>query len=128
MRRIVLGLLAGTSLLGFASVASAADLARPVYKAPPPPPPISYSWTGFYVGRHFGAGWARSERSRHAHCANGFAVLCDFATDDEPASNLGAHNAIGVLGGLQAGYKYQINNVVFGVEGQFSFADLEGGS
>jgi outer membrane immunogenic protein len=128
MRRIVLGLLAGTSLLGFASVASAADLARPVYKAPPPPPPIIYSWTGFYVGGHLGAGWARSERSRNAHCANGFGVLCDFGTDDEPAGNLGSHNAIGVLGGFQAGYNYQINNVVFGVEGQFSFADLKGDS
>ena len=36
-----------------ASGAQAADLARPVYKAPVAPPP-AWSWTGFYVGATLG--------------------------------------------------------------------------
>src|SRR5215470_308034 len=35
--------------------AGAADLARPVLKAPPPPPP-AYNWTGCYIGAGFGYG------------------------------------------------------------------------
>ena len=37
--------------------ASAADLARPVYKAPVVTP--AFSWTGCYLGAHVGGGWAR---------------------------------------------------------------------
>ena len=60
MRRLALALLAGTSLLGLASVASAADLA--VRKAPPPPPPPPiWSWSGFYIGAHVGGAWSTVE-------------------------------------------------------------------
>jgi outer membrane immunogenic protein len=105
------------------AAASAADLARKA--PPPPPPPILYSWTGFYVGGHLGAGWARKEWSEpgHAGCDNLF--VCDPGATE---LGLGSHNAMGVLGGFQAGYNYQIGVVVLGVEGQFSFADLKGDS
>ena len=60
MRRLALALLAGTSLLGLASAASAADLA--VRKAPPPPPPPPvWSWSGFYIGAHVGGAWSTVE-------------------------------------------------------------------
>lgn len=42
--------------------ASAADMARPVYKAAPAPIAI-YNWTGFYIGGNAGAGWARMATS-----------------------------------------------------------------
>src|SRR5262245_55072873 len=50
----VLGVLAAASV----TPAVAADLSRPVYKAPPPVtvPAQVYSWTGFYIGGHAGAG------------------------------------------------------------------------
>ena len=58
MRRNALALIAGASVLGLASVASAADLPR---KAPPPPPPPVFSWTGFYIGAHIGSAWSTVE-------------------------------------------------------------------
>src|SRR5688572_12622732 len=60
MRRLALALLAGTSLLGLASVASAADLAIRKAPPPPPPPPI-WSWSGFYIGAHVGGAWSTVE-------------------------------------------------------------------
>src|SRR5262249_21339207 len=41
-------------------------------------------------------------------------------------STLGAHNAIGVLGGGQVGFNWQVGRVVLGIEGQYSLADLKG--
>jgi len=50
MRRLFHALMSAASVVAFAQMASAADLGRPVYKAPPPPPPPVYNWTGFYIG------------------------------------------------------------------------------
>ena len=59
MRR---GLLALVGLVGATMLsggAMAADMGRPVYKAPPAGAlPVAYDWTGFYVGGHVGYGWA----------------------------------------------------------------------
>ena len=49
--------IASMILVGAIGGASAADL--PV-KAPPPVPELP-SWTGFYIGGHFGPGWSRSD-------------------------------------------------------------------
>src|SRR5262245_478867 len=70
--------------------AYAAD--RPVTKAPPLGP-VPYNWSGFYLGAHFGAGWSRNQwTDLESECA-------DFVTTICLPSTLGAHNAIGVLGG-----------------------------
>ncbi len=56
-------LLAGTAVavVMAAGSAGAADLSRPVYKAPPPIP--VFSWTGWYVGVHVGGAWGTKEWS-----------------------------------------------------------------
>jgi outer membrane immunogenic protein len=128
--------------------ALAADIARPVYKAPPPPIVApAYNWTGFYVGGHFGGGWARKAWEEKSESNGGFGGVCfgsppDFnplcpfellsgapgsAFGQFPAS-VGSHNAIGPLGGFQAGFNWQPvgSHWVFGIEGQFSFAGLKG--
>ena len=46
----------------------AADLGV-AYKAPPPPLPV-FSWTGFYIGGHFGDGWSTTETN--ANLGGGF--------------------------------------------------------
>ena len=57
MRHIFLTLATVTaSTVAFAVTVPAADIARPVYKAPPPVP-ASYNWTGFYLGANLGGGW-----------------------------------------------------------------------
>jgi outer membrane immunogenic protein len=111
MRR---GLLAVVGLVGaaaFSGAATAADISRPVYKAPPAGAlPVAYDWTGFYVGGHVGYGWATKRWT------DGFGLF-DVS-----------HDADGFLGGGQAGFNYQINQFVFGVEGDFSWSGINGGS
>jgi outer membrane immunogenic protein len=75
-------------------------------KAPPPPVP---SWTGCCVGAELGYGWDNSAHS----FSNG-----------APG---GTSSPNGVLAGGLLGCNYQISSVVLGVEGDFEFADINGG-
>src|SRR5882757_47538 len=94
-------LLAGVSLgaLVLASGAQAADMAaRPVYKAPVAAP--VWSWAGFYVGANVGGASARTNISNPND------------TYFRPLSSSFNSNQSGVIGGLEAGYNWQFNNVV----------------
>ena len=54
-------LLAGLVLSAFVGgSATAADLARPVYKAAPPPVEV-FDWSGIYIGGHVGWGFAETD-------------------------------------------------------------------
>jgi outer membrane immunogenic protein len=98
--------LAGTAMSG---AASAADIQRPVYKAPPAGVVAApYDWTGFYVGGHVGYGWANKSWQ------DGFGL---FGI---------SHEATGFLGGGQAGFNYQVGQFVFGVEGDMSWSGMSG--
>jgi outer membrane autotransporter protein len=97
----------GALALSFCTCAAAADLAR----RPPPPlmQPI-YTWNGFYVGGHLG-GVTSSETATDP---NGFTASTDPS---------------GFLGGVQAGYNYQIApNWLIGIEGELSWTSANGGS
>ena len=111
MRRVKLALLGLAGAAMFGSGAMAADLSRPVYKAPPAGAlPVTYDWTGFYIGGHIGYGWA------------------DKSWQDLVGFGNVSHKADGFLGGGQVGFNYQTGMFVFGVEGDFSWADIKGGS
>jgi outer membrane immunogenic protein len=132
MRRLAITLLASSALgLVFGQAASAADIPL---KARPAPVPVvvPWSWSGFYIGAHLGAGWARQLNWTDAKPFSDdsdFTVPCNGSCHDvfftAPASR-GSHNAIGVLGGLQAGFNVQYGAVVWGIEAQYSWADLKG--
>jgi outer membrane immunogenic protein len=92
-----------------ASSAFAADL--PV-KAPPMPAPVLYSWSGLYIGGHVGGGWSDNA---WADPTVGFAGIGDVDGD-------------GFLGGGQIGFNWQWNNIVLGLEAQFSASDINGSS
>ncbi|HZP75686.1 MAG TPA: outer membrane protein [Pseudolabrys sp.] len=105
--------LAGVSLGTIAAlaggVAQAADLgARPVYKAAPAMVP-AFTWTGFYVGGNIGFASTRS------------------SVANDPSSPIAwlngpiSANGTKFIGGLQAGYNWQIQNFVLGLEGDISF-------
>lgn len=86
--------------------ATAADLSQGNYT---PPPDITYnpapafSWTGAYAGGLVGYGWGKAE------------------TDN------GDVDADGFLGGLFAGYNYDLgNNVIVGVEADGTYGNQEG--
>ena len=105
--------LAGASLgaLALASGAQAADLAaRPVYKAPIAAPP--WTWAGFYVGVNVGVAGARTNISTPGD------------TYVFPPSASFNSTQTGVIGGIQAGYNWQFNNIVLGVEGDVSAASV----
>jgi outer membrane immunogenic protein len=102
-------------LLPAADPARAADVPAkaPVYRSQPP---VAYSWTGFYLGGHVGAGWATNDWN-----ASGFIGV--------PQSlRLGAGSATGFLGGVQAGLNYQVDAMVFGLESDVSWAQISGES
>jgi outer membrane immunogenic protein len=99
----------GMAVLGFASSASAADMAVKARPAPPPVVPI-YDWTGFYIGAN--GGWGSSHNCWDFVTAGGVVVAdaCRDATG-------------GIIGG-QIGYRWQTGQFVFGLEGQGDWADL----
>jgi outer membrane immunogenic protein len=113
----IVGMRMKRSLLGSASVgalilatsAQAADLGRPVYKAPAVAP-APWSWTGFYVGGNVGA------VSDHSSISNDPASSNPWLTAPPTA------NATGVIGGLEAGYNWQMSQLVLGLEGDVSWS------
>ena len=105
MRRAAL-IIAFVSLPILASKSLAADIPVPITKAPSFVP-APFSWTGIYLGAHGGYGWS------------------DFKSVDLTFGDPGAAKASGVLGGIQAGFNYQIGSMVLGVEGEYSIADVK---
>jgi outer membrane immunogenic protein len=107
-------LLASTALCAiFAPSAFAADL--PTKKGPPLAPVAApFSWTGFYVGANVGGLWSRDSE-------NFFEP--GYAYDYGYGNTL---NLSGVVGGLQAGYNYQIQNFVVGIEGDLDWSSASG--
>lgn len=86
------------------------------------PPPI-YTWTGFYVGGHVGAGWDQTTFSDPGAVIPPFGQVQSIA----PLGSSIDINASGFLGGVQGGYNYQFNNhFVVGVEGSFTGLNLNG--
>lgn len=108
MRKVTLSLLAAAGLVLGAQSASAADLGRPVYKAPAPAVVAAYNWSGFYIGGHLGGAWS-SEEAR-----------------DPVAGLTGVTDPDGFIGGVQAGYNWQADRWVFGIEGDWSWSGADG--
>jgi len=101
--------------LTIASPVYAADLSAakaPVYSTSPAP---AFSWAGFYAGANIGGDWATSKVTA--------AVDPVGLGGNGPGTVLlnqqgsGSMTGAGVIGGLQAGYDWQIHNIVFGIEG-----------
>ena len=109
MRKSAIALLA-TSAFVVPHAASAADIARPVYKAPPAPVVTLYDWTGFYVGGNVGWGWTDGS--------------ADIASGGGRGTVSGSGD--GFLGGIQAGYNWQTGPWVVGVELDFQGSTGEG--
>jgi outer membrane immunogenic protein len=118
-------LFAATAAVGlaFGQGASAADLP---FKARPMPPPVPvFSWTGFYIGAHGGAGWGTVETSADVGASLAAAGIPGVGFN----LPLTSHSINGFLAGGTIGYNYQIgSNWLIGLEGDFSWADIKGTS
>jgi outer membrane immunogenic protein len=108
MKKFVFALLAGTALVS--APALAADLGRPVYKAPVAVAAPYMTWNGFYIGGNVGYGWGESRAS-------------------DAVGSLGRFDTDGFAGGGQIGYNWQFSpNWVFGIEADIQGADIKGGN
>lgn len=101
----------GLLALSLAVPAEAADLPVAPVKAPPPIVVPIYDWTGFYIGAN--GGWGESR-----NCWS-FINVAGTLVPDGCSSGSG-----GVFGG-QLGYRWQMGQFVFGLEGQGDWADLK---
>lgn len=104
IRLRLLSTAAATAMALMASGAvQAADIVEPV---------AAYDWSGLYIGGHVGYGAAYMKGCQE----------CDNSTSVLDAEDL---DLDGILGGAQLGYNFQSDALVFGVEGDFSWADFK---
>jgi len=108
MKRFMLAVCAGLLAAAVTTPSFAADLPRPVYKAPYKNNPVyvaPFSWTGFYVGINGGYGWGKSN----------WTVLGsgDFDLNG------------GLIGGT-LGYNLQTGSFVWGIEGDADASWIKG--
>src|SRR5882757_392199 len=111
-------LAAAVVLIAATTAGSAADLA---VKAPYMAPGPVWSWTGFYIGGHVGAGWGTTEAtitSLAVTGAGGGVVPANFP--------IAQNSRTGFLGGGQIGYNYQAGWTVFGVQADIAGMDVKG--
>ena len=113
MRKIfTVAVTAATLLIAGTEASSAADMA---VKAPGIAPPI-WSWTGFYIGAHVGAGWGTTETT-----LTGLNAIPGILPTPVAFSLPFSQNSTsGFLGGVQAGYNWQLGWAVLGVQGDFA--------
>jgi outer membrane immunogenic protein len=114
--------LAAVAAIGFASVASAADMATkaPAYKATAAVAP--YNWTGFYIGTNIGGGWSSDSVT---YTPNDAMAVTLFALDGAPPS--ASIGASGVIGGVQLGYNWQVKpDWLVGVEADLDWSGIKG--
>jgi len=114
LSRILIGCVAATASALSVS-AHAADLPMKAMAAPD----AVWSWTGFYLGAHAGAGWGTTETT-----------LTSISGPGVPATPfslaLAQNSRSGFLGGGQAGYNYQSGWAVLGVQGDIAGMDVKG--
>lgn len=96
-------------LLGFADLASAESISMTEPTAP-------HDWSGTYLGLHLGYG--RGEADFKDATYNG-------GVGSFPVVNWEADHS-GALVGLQAGYNWQRGKLVFGLEGEIGYLDIDG--
>lgn len=85
-------------------------------RALPPQPEVSvHDWSGAYLGANIGYGWGGSEfYDGEYNVAPGFPPY-SFDVDSD-----------GLLGGVQAGYNWQRGKLLYGLEADFGYLNLDG--
>ena len=106
-------LLAAAASLTLISGAQAADIIEPT----------AYDWTGPYVGLQGGYGWGENDVSVDG--SEGEPTITIQRVEFHPLKD-GSIDMDGFVGGLHAGYNWQSDSLVLGVEGDIEFADIDG--
>jgi outer membrane immunogenic protein len=100
-----------------AASAMAADLPAPLYTKAPAYVDQGYNWTGFYLGINLGYSWGRSHDT--STFSDGYGTGLYTST--------GSSNLDGILGGGQAGYNWQTQSWVWGLEADIQATGEKGG-
>jgi outer membrane immunogenic protein len=106
-------LLAGAAVLALASAAQAADLGAPRGPIAAAIVAPAFGWQGFYLGGQIGHQWGRV--GGIACASGGFAFCNPFST-----------GVNGIVGGVHAGYNWQFNAFVVGVEADIELSGARG--
>lgn len=104
MSRLASSLCVAAAALCITASARAADLPAappPVYKAPSVMYAMPYNWSGFYIGGNLGYGWATASAD---------------LTGPGGLTGSGSEDLNGGIFGLQAGYNWQLGQMVVGIE------------
>ncbi|HEY4982924.1 MAG TPA: outer membrane protein [Pseudolabrys sp.] len=107
MKRVVLAGISALAVVTMMGAANAADIQR--RQAMPTKAPAyvaAYNWTGMYVGVNGGGGFGHS-------------------TWSGATGTSGVNTTGGVVGGT-VGYNYQMNQAVFGLEGDIDWSNIHG--
>src|SRR5215470_10001308 len=130
--------------LGVLSVSSATAIAADLGLPPRPyapyapayyHPAVVYEWTGFYVGLSAGGGFGLGGINNNVTSALCSVAFLGLGCDLNQASSVAAAavpggfdktHPSGFIGGGQIGYNYQMGWFVWGVEADFSGADISG--
>ena len=108
------------------------------------------NWTGFYAGGQVGYGFGLPSAklldiegepgteiekiyditpnrgpNGTADCNVGSTTACTYARDGEFSGNIHS-DPTGIAGGLHVGYNFQPSNIVFGIEGDYSWSGMDG--
>jgi outer membrane immunogenic protein len=117
MRHLSVAAIVAASTITFTQIAPAADL--PV-KAPAYNTPIAmpYNWTGFYISGSAGYSWGAEDNT----------LLFTNPTVTVPGAVPSTHSydLNGFIGGGGAGYNFQIDSIVLGLEADFSYTHFAG--
>jgi outer membrane immunogenic protein len=128
LRRLGGGMRVGSRIVGFALAAIiagptlAADL--PTRKGPPPEAPPSCLWCGFYGGVNLG-----DASGTFSPTVNSGFPAPPFVPGDVAAMSAAQSRSLsanGFIGGAQAGYNFQHDNLVWGFEADFDYLGLKG--
>ncbi len=110
LRKFLTGGVAASALM-IAVPAFAADMPAPTYTPPPmaepAPAPFAYDWTGVYVGINAGYAWG------------------EYGVGDPDFGGFSMDGDGALIGGT-VGANWQVDQFVFGIEGDLSWADMDG--
>jgi outer membrane immunogenic protein len=98
-----------TKKLLLSSVALVSLISYSALAAPP-----TYDWSGFYIGANAGGGWGSVKSN--------YEVVDTLLLNDPSAA--GTEHMSGIVGGVQAGYNWQVGNWVYGLATDFQLSSL----
>jgi outer membrane immunogenic protein len=107
--------------VGFSAAASAADFGNPAFPPVYTKEAAPWSWTGFYVGANAGYFSSTSNVTTDVAETGNYLIFCGPACGTAVGAAASVDPSWGAfIGGAQAGYNYQMNNLLLGIETDFN--------